>query len=338
MPAGLNRLRWDGRPGHYEVYYLSATDRGSGVGLWIRYTMVAPLPGTGAPPTCALWFMAMDPADPAANVGRKATFPIASLRWAADPFEVRIDDAVLSDRGMTGGLDDVRWDLSWEPEPGGGYEHVAPVLQRARIAKTVLVLPHADLAVRGTVAFGGREIVLDGARGGQAHLWGAKHAARWAWLHACDLETLDGAPRPGAFVDGGSVVVPRAGREVGPSTPVVGRFGGADLLATSPWRVLRTPSTFTLTSWTFATGAGERRIAATVTARREDLVGVTYHDPDGDEAWCYNTEVADLRLQVYERGARGAGWTLAETLVAPRRAHFEYAQRSPVPGLPVAVP
>ena len=27
-----NALQWDGRPGHYEVYYLSATDRGSGCG------------------------------------------------------------------------------------------------------------------------------------------------------------------------------------------------------------------------------------------------------------------------------------------------------------------
>ena len=42
-----NALRWDGAPGHYEVYYLTLTDPASGVGLWIRYTMVAPLAETG---------------------------------------------------------------------------------------------------------------------------------------------------------------------------------------------------------------------------------------------------------------------------------------------------
>ena len=52
-----NVLQWDGSPGHYEVYYLSATDPRSGLGLWLRYTMRAPLQG---PPECALWFMAMD--------------------------------------------------------------------------------------------------------------------------------------------------------------------------------------------------------------------------------------------------------------------------------------
>ena len=47
--ANPNVLQWDGTPGHYEVYYLSATDPASGIGLWIRYTMVAPIAGD---PTC----------------------------------------------------------------------------------------------------------------------------------------------------------------------------------------------------------------------------------------------------------------------------------------------
>jgi len=38
----------------------------------------------------------------------------------------------------------------------------------------------ADLEVSGTVSLPGRELVLSGARGGQAHLWGSKHANRWA--------------------------------------------------------------------------------------------------------------------------------------------------------------
>ena len=42
-----NVLQWDGGPGHYEVYYLSATDARSGTGLWIRYTMCSPLQGSG---------------------------------------------------------------------------------------------------------------------------------------------------------------------------------------------------------------------------------------------------------------------------------------------------
>ena len=67
MPERWNGLQWRGEPGHYEVYYVTLTDPASGVGLWIRYTMVAPLPETGEEATCSLWFMAMDPRDPAAT-------------------------------------------------------------------------------------------------------------------------------------------------------------------------------------------------------------------------------------------------------------------------------
>lgn len=335
-PAAANALRWDGKPGHYEVYYLSATDRASGLGLWIRYTMVAPLAGTREEPTCSLWFMAMDPADPSRNVGIKESWPVDRLVARTDPFRLVIGDAVLTDEGMRGSVGDARWDLSWAPN-AEAHRHVHPLLERAKIAKTVLVLPHADLEVSGTASIRGREVRLDGARGGQAHLWGSKHASRWAWVHCNDFETLDGEPRAGAFVDGVSVYVPRFRREIGPNTPVVGRFDGRDFAAIGPLAVTRAPSLFSLTSWRFEVHDGDVRLVGEVDAGRDDLVGVTYHDPDGDLAYCYNSEVATMRLQVYDKGGAATGWTLRETLVSPGRAHFEYAQREPVEGLPLSV-
>jgi hypothetical protein len=325
-----NALRWDGAPGHYEVHYVSLTDRGSGTGVWIRSTMLAPLQGE---PTCALWFMAMT-AD-GERVGRKLTLPIGALAAEADPFHLRVGESELTDRGMAGGFEDVRWELRWEPSLSAA-EHVHPLLRRARIAKTILTLPHPDLAVHGTVAFGGREIELAGARGGQAHLWGSKHASRWTWLHCNDLASLEDEPRPDSYVDGVSVFVPRAGRQVGPSTPVVGRFLGEDFRSTSPLRVVRNRSSFALSSWRFEAREGARRVVGEVDAPRESLVGVTYHDPDGERAWCYNSEVASLRLSVWDRTSRGRfGWILRDTLAAPGRAHFEYAQRDPVSDVPV---
>ena len=100
----LNKFRWDGKAGHYEVYYLTFTDRASGVGVWIRYTMVAPLPGAGEP-SASLWLLAMDPrGDGAATFGRKATFPVEQLRAQSQPFELRIAEAVLREDGMAGGV------------------------------------------------------------------------------------------------------------------------------------------------------------------------------------------------------------------------------------------
>ena len=99
----------------------------------------------------------------------------------------------------------------------------------------------------------------------------------------------------------------------------------------------RNPSEFDLDGWRFEARTRRRKLAGEVTARREDLVGVTYHDPDGELAYCYNTEVADMRLEVFERAgpfAAGASWT---SLRSDGRAHFEYAQREPVEGAALMV-
>jgi hypothetical protein len=333
-----NHLQWNGSPGHYEVYYLTFTDPRTGVGFWIRYTMVAPLPPTGEEATCSLWLCAMDPADPAVNVGVKSSLPVSALATTGDPFHLRIGDAWLNDTGMAGAIEQNGTQCSWELEwhPGlPAYGHVHPLLRRAKLAKTVLFLPHPDLAVSGTVSLGERRIPITGARGGQAHLWGSKHASRWAWAHCNDFSGPDGAIRDETFVDGVSVFVPRFGRELGPSTPVVGRFRSTDLISTSPLAVQRNRSDFDLTGWRFEARGHGLRVDGTVSARREDLVGVTYHDPDGELAYCYNTEVADMTLEVYRR--RGRRWERDDEVRADRRAHFEYAQREPIEGVELKI-
>jgi len=333
-----NDLQWDGNPGHYEVYYLTVTDPATGIGFWIRYTMVAPLAETGEEATCSLWLCAMNPADPTRNVGVKSSLPAASLTSASDPFRLQVGDAWLSDRGMAGAIDadgvTYAWELAWAPRLQA-YGHVHPLLRAARVAKTVLFLPHPDLEVSGTIRLGDRNVDLAGARGGQAHLWGSKHASRWAWVHCNDFTDGDGAPRRDAFVDGVSVFVPRFGRQLGPSTPVVGRFGSADLNSINPVAVQTNPSEFDLDGWRFEARGHGIRFRGTVDTRREDLVGVTYHDPDGDLAYCYNTEVANMRLEILCRRSRR--WTKVDELRASGRTHFEYAQRTPVDGVELKI-
>lgn len=328
-----NALRWDGRPGHYEVWYLSATDPASGVGLWLRFTLRAPLRGEGE---CALWCLAMEP--DGTRFARKASFAADQLEAGTDPFRLQVAGADLSDRGSAGEIgDDCAWELSWAPRlPAAG--HVHPLLRHARIARTDVILAHPALELSGTVRLGERTLALHRAGGGQAHLWGSEHAARWAWTHASDLHGLDGSPRPDAYLDAVSAYVRRAGRELGPSTPVLARLLDDDFRSTAPLRVARASSRFGLSSWRFAATDGKRRLEAAVDAPRPSLVGVTYHDPDGTPAYCYNSEVASLRLVVRDRAARGRfGWIVRDELVADGRAHFEYGQREPVPGVELLI-
>ena len=336
MASSSNALRWDGGPGHYEVYYVTLTDPATGVGAWIRYTMLAPRSG-GEEPSASLWFLTMDPRGGATAVlGRKANFPIDELRAQNDPFELAIGDAWLTDTGMRGAFEDVAWDLRWSPG-ARAYAPVNPLLHRLGLAGTAFLLPHADLSIDGELTVAGERLELTGARGGQAHLWGTKHARSWAWIHCNALETLDGEPVSGAFVEGVSATVARFGREIGPSTPVVARIGGRDFDSASPLRLLSNQSTYALTGWRFEVVGGGRKLIGEVDASRDQLAGVTYHDPDGELAYCYNSETATLHLHVYERARQVGGWAHQETLVAPGRAHFEYAQRSPVPDVELLV-
>jgi hypothetical protein len=330
-----NELQWDGNPGHYEVYYLTFTDPATRVGFWVRYTMVAPLTERA---TCSLWLCAMDPADPARNVGVKSSLPANALNATTEPFRLEIGRAWLSDGGMAGAIEQdgtrYAWELSWSPRLPA-YGHVHPLLRVAKLAKTVLFLPHPDLEVTGSVTLGDRRIEVGGARGGQAHLWGSKHATRWAWVHCNDFTAWNGDARPDTFVDGVSVFVPRFGRELGPNTPVVGRFGGTDIRSINPMAVRTNPSDFGLEGWRFEARGHGIRIKGAVTARREDLVGVTYHDPDGELAYCYNTEVADMRVDVLHKSTRS--WKRVDQLRADGTAHFEYAQRTPLEGVELKI-
>jgi hypothetical protein len=113
MSSSANVMRWGGSDGFYEVWYLTLTDRASGVGLWIRYTLLAPRADTGDGATCSLWFLAMEPGrEP---VGRKHDLPIDALHSSSEPFELRVGDATLSDHGAQGDFDDVEWELEWQP-------------------------------------------------------------------------------------------------------------------------------------------------------------------------------------------------------------------------------
>jgi hypothetical protein len=307
-----NGLRWDGRPGHYEVYYVTLTDPRSGLGVWVRYTLEAPVHGE---PTCALWFATMDPAR--GVLARKATLPIAELTATGDPFSLRIGEAELTDTSAVGTFEDVAWHLRWEP--GRSYEPVPGPLQR--FASTVLVLAHGDVAIDGQLRIGERSVDLAGARGGQTHLWGSKHAATWAWARCSDFRTEAGESVPDTFVDGVSARVRRFRREVGPSTLLVGRVAGQDLRSTA---LLSRHTAFGPGGWRFEAAAGSRKLIGEVQADARLLAGVTYHDPDGEPAYCYNSEVASMRLEVQERGKPGL------TLVGDGVAHFEHGLRQPL--------
>src|SRR3954451_341872 len=131
-----NAMRWDGRPGHYEVWYATLTDPRTATGVWLRYALRAPLVA-GEQAECALWLAAMTPGGE--RYARRATFPVGELEEDDDPFRICLAAPALPARGAAGAAGDGTWELSWTPRlPAAGFVH--RLVERAGIAQTELVL------------------------------------------------------------------------------------------------------------------------------------------------------------------------------------------------------
>jgi hypothetical protein len=115
----------------------------------------------------------------------------------------------------------------------------------------------------------------------------------------------------------------------------VGSFAGRPFRSTSPRRILANTSQFGLEGWRFEATDGSRKLVAHIQPVRDQLVGVTYHDPDGRPAYCYNSETASVEIEVQERAGRS--WKLVEALSSSGRCHFEFGTRTPVAGIELSI-
>ena len=319
-----NRCRFDGAPGHYEVWYLTGNHRPTETGFWIRYTLESPLPGHGDP-YAQLWFAHFDAREPANNIAINRKFPIAAMTAEASPFSVTIDESLLhADRAsgqIAGAGHEVSWDLRWIPSARTHRQLPGVMYLRGGLGETTVLTPNLDVAVRGVLTVDGRTFELAGEPAGQTHLWGRKHAYQWAWGH-CNA-FLD---RPGAALEALSVTLRRRGVTL-PRMTVFALYLDGRVHRFNQFRhALRTGARIGECQFAFHGRSARWRVEGEYTCRPEDMVVAEYADPDGEPSWCANTEVADLRVNVFER--RGPlGWREHARLLAPRCGHFEIGTR-----------
>ncbi|HOO55567.1 MAG TPA: tocopherol cyclase family protein [bacterium] len=322
----MNRLRWNGRPGHYEVYYITLNHLESGSGFWIRYTMTAPEHSVGEAYS-QLWFSYFNHGDPSRNFALKKKFPIEALKDDGTNFSLRIGDNELSGSHLRGVIEGnghrAGWDLS---HSGDEPVHLMmpKFLYLKELADTTAVCVYPDSRFHGSITIDGEKLDFNGDPGDQTHLWGEKHAQRWAWVHC---NAFDGSP--GSLLEGLSVQVVRGGFTTPPINLFRLKHGGEDYSFTEIPGILRSSGSFDLGNWNFTSSSGNSMIKGEISCRADDLVRADYLDPDGEEAFCHNTEVASCNISVYKRKNMFSAWTECNRLGAEKTCHVEFAGRTP---------
>jgi hypothetical protein len=326
--ARENIMRWNGGPGHYEVWYATLAHPSTETGFWIRYTMESPLPGHGEP-YAQLWFARFDGRDPRRTFGINQKRPIGELVATSEPFSVRIGANELtggSARGaLRGGGHEVSWDLRWRPSERL-HRMFMSLAYKGTWAPTQAVTPNQNVAAEGEIVVDGERYVLEGAPLGQTHLWGRKHGYAWAWSHCNAFEGDRGASLETitARIRRGPIVLP-------PLTLITLYLDGDE---PSVWD-LREPWALPFTRSTYGTGRyhlrGESlagRVEIEMTCRPEDMLLTEYVDPDGEAAFCHNTECADARVEVWKRSPFVGRLRKHRTLIARKTAHYEWGARA----------
>ena len=237
-------------------------------------------------------------------------------------FAVRIGgDCLMSSGHAEGSIEDgagtIRWDLDY-PTGGETYRLLPDPFYRGGLAPTKPFSPNVDTRITGTVWVDGAAAEIRDAPAQQGHLYGSRHAERWAWAHC-------------ASFDGDEAIVVHAltaqGRRGPYTTPFLTSVG---VRWQGEWIRLGKLSRrrdFGLGTWKVDVGNRRFRLAGRIEAPVRAMLRARYEDPDGTERYCHNSEIASARLALFER--RAGGFEEVGLFESRGTTHAEWAGRTP---------
>ncbi|TMK76215.1 MAG: hypothetical protein E6G47_13840 [Actinobacteria bacterium] len=239
---------------------------------------------------------------------------------AADAFEVEVGATVMRSGhaagAVAGGGHDASWDLVYAT--GGPTFAILPeAIARSSFVSTHSVSPNPATRISGSVRVDDHVVALRDVPAHQGHVFGTRHAERWAWASCSDFLGADAAIE---------AVTAKARR--GPFATPYATFVGVRWQGT--WirfaRVARRPD-FDLGSWRVDLESRRYRLTGRVEAPARDLIRARYEDPDGRARSCHNSEVASCRLALFER--RPGGLEELGLLESRGTTHAEWAGLTP---------
>jgi len=292
-----------------EVWYSLVSPRDASVAFWYRYTLLSTTSGYQEG---RLWAALTDPADSAASTFVSRSVPLSAIRAGRDPFELVIDDAVLTSSGATGDIEAVSWDLRYEPDT---YAFTPLRSQRLTnlLSRTIGTGKHwsrnESVFMTGEVTVGDRTIDFEDAPGHQGHTVSSLSPPEdWTWVQCNDFAEDESAVLEALRLDDKLSLCLRVGGEVYPLNRlkhVLSRSPSANELVRDE-----------VGHWRFR-GTGEGvELEATVDAPDDRWQTVTYMVPDDSLRYNAHCSLSDVTVtytangdtQTLTSGAGRAEW------------------------------
>ncbi len=299
-PDNAPRFRpGDGR-GHVESYFLKANSPGGSRAIWIKHTILVP-EGRPEAAVAEVWAVAFHRGDPAFPVAVKATSPLAAARFRGSPFRAEHEHGVLEIGRARGEIKTqghaIGWSLEFDATGPTHYPYPLASMYTGRFPRTKSLTPIPDTGVLGAVEVDGQRWVLSGWRGMQGHNWGPEHTPAYAWVHCNAFE--DGSE---AFVEGMSGRV-----RVGPAlTPFISVFAlhveGRTYRFDGPQAILGADVGVDPSRFRFRAEGHGAELTGVVSARKDEMAGLVYENPDGSRVYCLNSKIASGRFVLAREG------------------------------------
>jgi hypothetical protein len=300
-PDNAPRFRLDDPRGHVESYFLKANSPGGNRAIWIKHTVRIPA-GKPEQAVAEVWAVAFHRKDRAFPVAVKATTPLASARFRASPFRAEHDFGVFEGGRARGEIASHGHTIGWTLEFDGAgpthYPFPLASMYSGAFPRTKSLTPVPDAAVLGAVEVDGQRWMLSGWRGMQGHNWGREHAPAYAWIHCSSWE--DGEP---GFVEGMTGRV-RVGSARTPWLTVLAvNVGGRTYRFDGPRAMLLSDPHVDPQHFRFRAKSRDAELTGVVLARREEMAGLVYDNPDGSRVYCLNSKIASARFVLERKGA-----------------------------------
>lgn len=320
-----NTLVWhSGMRPFYEVYYFKITDPNSTWSFWARYTLCT---ASKEHPSgvASVWAIFTDISG--TQIAARQDFDLLTLDIHHSDRFIQIGDSFLSLAETSGQIESTTGNFKWElmfEDPVHSLRLLPALFYHLPLPKTKFVEPRLLGHASGTIFVNDRKISLDRAKIHQAHIYGSAYANDWAWANCIDFSN-----DPSAALEILSARVP-LGKKISPAlTLACVRFNDTTYRATSPLHLFTNKSRHDFTSWDLHFRSGFRRFHVEITRSPDLIAAVTYHGPNNETRYCYNTNLADVTINIEHFGLRG--WQHEATLKATKKCAFETVRSELIP-------